>query len=89
VRKACGRAGQVRIYCYGGRTTEIWLANNKPQFGRQSNLQIINLPLEQTEAMALLAQRTMNLQVLIQDGQITLSDNGNSVTVDPEPVFGA
>lgn len=89
VRKACGRSGEVRIYSYGGRTAEIWLANNKPQFDRQSNLRIINLPLEQTEALALLAQRTMNLQVLIQDGQVTLSDNSNSVTVDPEPVFGA
>ena len=88
VRKACGRAGEVRIYCYGGRTTEIWLANNKTQFDRQTNLTIINLPSEQTEAMATLAQRTMNLQVLIQDGQITLSDSSNSVTVDPQPVFG-
>ena len=88
VRKACGRAGEVRIYCYGGRTTEIWLANNKTQFDRQTNLTIINLPPEQTEAMVMLAQRTMNLQVLIQDGQITLSDSSNSVTVDPQPVFG-
>jgi uncharacterized protein YaeQ len=88
VRKACGRSGEVRIYTYGGRTAEIWLANNKPQFDRQSNLEIFNLPLEQTETMALLAQRTMNLQVLIQDGQVTLSDSGNSVTIDPEAVFG-
>ncbi|MDO8909406.1 MAG: YaeQ family protein [Pseudohongiella sp.] len=88
VRKACGRSGEVRIYTYGGRTAEIWLANNKPQFDRQSNLQIFNLPVGQTEALALLAQRTMHLQVLIQDGQVTVSDNTNNVTVDPECVFG-
>lgn len=88
VRKACGRAGEVRIYSYGGRTAEIWLANNRAQFDRQSNLQIINLPPEQTSALAQLAQRTMNLQVLVQEGQVTLSDNTSSVNLDPEQVFG-
>jgi hypothetical protein len=30
----------------------------------------------------------MQLQVIIQDGQVTLSDNTNSVTLNPQPVFG-
>jgi uncharacterized protein YaeQ len=88
IRKACGRSGEVRIYSYGGRTADIWLAQNLTQFERQNNLIIVNLATEDTQALALLAQRTMQLQVIIQDGQVTLSDNTNSVTLNPQPVFG-
>lgn len=89
IRKACGRSGEVRIYSYGGRTADIWLAQNLTQFERQKNLMIINLATEDTQALALLAQRTMQLQVIIQDGQVTLSDNTQSVTLNPQAVFGA
>ncbi len=82
IRKACGRSRQVIVYCYGGRTAEMWYAQNSSQFQRQKNLTIINLPLENTQALAALAQRTMNLQCLIQDDQITFSDENNSVSIE-------
>lgn len=83
VRKACGRAREVLIYSYGGRAAEIWLANNRAAFARQSNLRIVDLPAEQTAALAQLAQRTMNLQLLIQDGELSISDSNTSVTITP------
>ncbi|MDP1757499.1 MAG: YaeQ family protein, partial [Pseudohongiella sp.] len=58
-------------------------------FERQKNLKIYNLANEETQALAQLAQRTMQLQVIIQDGQVTLSDDRNSVTLNPQLVFGA
>jgi len=82
IRKACGRAGQVVVYCYGGRVADIWFAQNSAQFERQKNLAIINLPVESTRELAKLAQRTMNLQCTIQDGQVWLSDGKASVQVE-------
>jgi uncharacterized protein YaeQ len=82
VRKACGRAGQVVVYCYGGRTAEMWFAQNSSQFARQKNLTVINLLPEGTRAMAKLAQRNMQLQCTIQDGQVWLSDGNDSVMVE-------
>jgi uncharacterized protein YaeQ len=82
IRKACGRAGQVAVYCYGGRGAEMWFEQNKSQFERQKNLSIINLPLESTQELAKLAQRTMNLQCTIQDGQVWLSNGEASVEVE-------
>ncbi|MDD2915666.1 MAG: YaeQ family protein [Gallionella sp.] len=82
IRKACGRAGQVVVYCYGGRVAEMWFAQNSAQFERQKNLTIINLPQESTRALAKLAQRTMNLQCTIQDGQVWLGDGDASVQVE-------
>lgn len=82
IRKACGRAGQVVVYCYGGRVVEMWFAQNSAQLARQKNLTIVNLPPESTQALAQLAQRTMDLQCTIQDGQVWLSDGNASVQVE-------
>lgn len=82
IRKACGRADQVVVYCYGGRVADMWFAQNSAQFKRQKNLTIINLPVESTNALAALAQRTMDLQCTIQDGQVWLSDGDASVQVE-------
>jgi uncharacterized protein YaeQ len=35
IRKACGRAGQVVVYCYGGRVADMWFTQNSAQFERQ------------------------------------------------------
>jgi uncharacterized protein YaeQ len=82
VRKACGRAREVRIYAYGGRSAEIWLTQNAAAFERQKNLAITLLPPESTQALAMLAERTMNLQFLIQDGQISVSSADRSVVIE-------
>ena len=82
IRKACGRANQVIVYTYGGRTAEMWFAQNSSQFERLTNLTVINLPVESTRAIAKLAQRNMQLQCTIQDGQLWLSDGNESVQVE-------
>lgn len=82
VRKACGRAGQVVVYAYGGRTAGIWYEQNRNQFERQDNLGIIDLQTESTRELAKLAQRTMRLQCTIQDGQVWLGDGDRSVQVE-------
>jgi len=82
IRKACGRAEQVVVYSYGGRVAELWFAQNSPQFARQKNLTIVNLPPESTRELAKLAQRSMNLQCTIQDGQVWLSDGNTSVSIE-------
>jgi uncharacterized protein YaeQ len=82
IRKACGRANQVIVYAYGGRTAEMWFAQNSNQFERLTNLTVINLPVASTRAIAKLAQRNMQLQCTIQDGQVWLSDGNASVQVE-------
>jgi len=82
IRKACGRSNQVVVYCYGGRVADIWFAQNSTQFARLKNLTVINLPVETTRAIATLAQRTMQLQCTIQDGQVWLTDGAVSVQVE-------
>lgn len=82
IRKACGRAHQVLVYAYGGRVAEMWFEQNSNAFARLKNLTVINLPLEGTRELASLAQRTMQLQCTIQDGQVWLSDGKESVMIE-------
>lgn len=82
IRKACGRSRQVVVYAYGGRVVDMWFDKERAQFERQKNLTIINLPVETTKELAKLAQRTMNLQCIIQDGQVWVSNGAASVQVE-------
>lgn len=82
IRKACGRARQVKLYSYG-RGAALWWEQTGARLDRAQNLAVIDLPAEATRAMAALAQRNMRLQCTIQDGLVWL-DNGQGATqVEP------
>lgn len=82
VRKACGRATQVRIYAYG-RGSERWWQDVQSGLSRPNNLTVIELPQAATQAMAALAQRTMQLQCTVQDGTVWLTDGENTIEIAP------
>lgn len=84
LRKASSRADEVLLYAYGGRTAEMWFEQNRKELARLKNLAIYNLAPESTQALAALAQRTMDLQCTIQDGQVWLSNADGSVEVSLE-----
>jgi len=81
IRKACGRAKHVIIYSYGGRSADLWWDQNRGKLERAKNLSVINLPPATTQALAKLAQRTMQLQCTIQDGEVWLADDDDRVQV--------
>jgi len=82
VRKACGRARQVMIYSYGGRSADIWWTQNQDKINRLNNLSVINLPIVSSQGLAKLAERTMQLQFTIQDGQVWLSDQEETIQIE-------
>lgn len=84
VRKACGRARQVFVYSYGGRTANMWWQQNAEKFERLDNLTIVNLSKSATDALAALAQRSMQLQCTIQEGQLWVSNGDATLEIHPE-----
>lgn len=81
VRKACGRASHVAIYNYGGRTADMWWDQNGSKLGKLNNLSVYNLPVETSRAISGLAERNMQLNFTMQEGQIWLSSQQESVEV--------
>ncbi|MFE8071146.1 YaeQ family protein [Marinobacteraceae bacterium S3BR75-40.1] len=87
IKKACNKAEQVIVYTYGGRTVPIWWDKVASAVRQHRNLEIINLPAEATQALPEMAGRNMNLQVVIQDGQIGVSDGTHHLMIEPETLY--
>jgi uncharacterized protein YaeQ len=83
LRKACHRARQVCVYNYGGRGADLWWQQNRAALERLDNLTVMNLPWEASRTLAALAQRNMQLQCTLQEGQIWITDGKQAVQIEP------
>lgn len=83
--KACGRSESVTIYAYGP-AVPIWWGGIETKLSRLSNLTVWQIPADQAQALAGLAQRSMQWQVTVQDGSVWVSDGQQSVELSPHPL---
>ncbi|MCL4067912.1 YaeQ family protein [Pseudomonas sp. GX19020] len=83
IRQSCSKSKKVTVYAYGGRQAEIWWDKIKGSSARFDNLQVINLTQEDTAGLAKEANRSMKLQVNIQDGDVMVSVDGSVLYVSP------
>lgn len=83
IRRACGRSNQVLVITYGGRVADIWWEQNGAALRKQEKLTVLDLPPEQTTALAARAGRTMSIQATIQEGEVLLVIDGESVNLSP------
>ena len=79
IRKACGRARQVVVVTYGGRTADLWWDKQSAGLSRLDNLTVIDIAPESVEALAAMIERSMRLNVLIQDGEFQLMGDTGTV----------
>jgi uncharacterized protein YaeQ len=80
IRRACGRAGQVVVLCYSS-SCDVWWKQIAGKLTRFSNLTVLQLPAETAQALAALAERSMRLQCMVQDGEVWLNSETQSVPV--------
>ena len=81
IRKACGRSAQVAVVLYGGRIAEMWWTQNSKALLKLNNLTVVNLP--DTQELANIASRSLNISCTIQDGQILVGHGTGSFDVTP------
>jgi len=62
---------------------QLWWEKNQAKLQRFNNLTVIELPPEATRSLASLADRNMQLQCTIEDGQIWISSDATQVSIDP------
>jgi uncharacterized protein YaeQ len=82
VRKACGRAREVYVLAYGGRAVDLWWRNAREKLQRQDRLAVTEVPIEASRALAQLANRSMRLQITIEDGHVLVADAATSVAFE-------
>jgi uncharacterized protein YaeQ len=81
ILKACGRASRVVIYSYSSNS-HIWWNQTANKVERAKNLSVFNLPVATSQTLQKLAQRSMQLQCTIQDGQAWINGDGESILID-------
>lgn len=81
ILKACGRAAQVIIYTYGS-TCGVWWGQISNRIERAKNLSVRQIAPATSSALASLAQRTMQFQCTIQDGQLWLAAGDQSILIE-------
>ncbi|SFR43987.1 Uncharacterized conserved protein YaeQ, suppresses RfaH defect [Yoonia tamlensis] len=84
IRQSCGKAKAVVVYCYGGRTAQMWWDKTQNKTTRFDNLRVINISEQDTTALGQLANRSMKLQVNIQDSEVMVSVDDKIIYVSPE-----
>lgn len=81
LQKACGKADEVLLYCFS-HAAGIWWKGIENKLARLQNLQVWRIPSETSQAVAALAQRSMQLQATVQENVLMLGDGKNSIDIE-------
>ncbi len=82
ILKACGKADQVLLYCFA-HSAPIWWRGIQTKLTRPQNLAVWQVPSDASQALAKLAQRSMQLQATVQEGALTMGGASDSVHLEP------
>jgi uncharacterized protein YaeQ len=80
ILKACSRSSEVIVYSYGSVSANWWNQIGS-RVQRADNLRVYSVSTETSAALAELAQRGMQLQCTVQDGEIWVSNAEQTVQV--------
>ena len=80
--RACSRADRVLVYAFS-HAAEIWWRGIEGKLARLDRLEVWRIPASASQALAALAERSMQLQATIQEGALMLSGNAGSVDLEP------
>lgn len=81
IKKASHRADKVKLYCYGS-SVDTWWKQAQKDVSLFSNVIVEQFPEEQSLALADLADKSMEFQVSIQDGQCWLSHGEDTLLIE-------
>jgi uncharacterized protein YaeQ len=80
--KACNKADAVVVYAFH-HAAEVWWRGIESKLTRLDKLEVWRVPTEAAQALAGLAERSMQLQATIQEGALMLSNGQQTIEVEP------
>jgi uncharacterized protein YaeQ len=72
----------VHVLAYGGRAVDLWWQGVAARLERQARLTVLEIPVDASKALAKLADRSMKIQVTVQEGHVYVVNGVESVAVD-------
>jgi uncharacterized protein YaeQ len=80
IMQSSSRAGRISVYSFSSSTSQWW-SGIAGKIARARNLAVWQVPSQQSQALAVLANRSMKLDVTVQDGTIWVGDGQRSVEI--------
>ncbi|MEK9803961.1 MAG: YaeQ family protein [Curvibacter sp.] len=80
--KACNKSDAVVVYAFA-HAAEVWWRGIENKLTRLDKLQVWRVPSAASQALAALAERSMQLQATIQEGVLMLGNGHQQVDVEP------
>lgn len=80
ILKACGRSREVIVYCYSVNPG-LWWDKCSSKLKGSKNLSVYNVSADTVEGLSKMANRFMDLQISVQDGEIYVHDSAGTVVV--------
>ena len=86
LRKACGRAKIVSVYTFG-KSSDTWWKLNGEAIGALPRLAVWQLPWNEVQDLAVMMDRTVQLNVSIVGGVIYVDNGADSTSIEPVALF--
>jgi uncharacterized protein YaeQ len=83
IKRVAARSTHATVFTFAS-STSVWWEGLKNAVIRLHNLTVMHIPSEQSQALAALAERSMVLQIMVQDGTVWLSSDAGSVEIQPQ-----
>ena len=84
IKKGCNQSQQMTIYAYADNSFDVWWKKEQSKLQLRKNLSVFSLSDSLAPTLANAVQRSMQIQVTIQDGQMWLTIEGAEITESVE-----
>jgi len=74
LRKASARADEVLLYLYHGRQASLWWEQRGDELSALPKLRVVEIGAASVKGLAAMADKSLELSCLVQDGQAWLDD---------------
>jgi len=81
-RQICSKANKVSIFTYHGNQALQWFTSIEQKLRRFDHLNIVHFAVNDEEALELLAEKGMNLNISIEDNEIWISNDTERICVE-------
>lgn len=82
IKKACTQAKQAILYAYGENNQQIWWQKMQSSAAKFNNLQIVSIAYTQSQALANLFARNLDLTFTIEDNQVWVSSEQENCEIN-------
>ena len=82
ITRASRKSEQMALYAFH-HAAEVWWRGIENKLTRLSNLSVWRIPSDASQALAQLAERSMQLQATIQEGALMLGNGARTVDIEP------